>query len=79
MFEVCEITVECGKKNDILICMIFILTGFVTVWIDKDLNIVNEKTAIIQKEIKKRISVISKEISLLQGIIYKLYFDRGDI
>lgn len=30
---------------------------------NKDLNVVNEKTAIIQKEIKKRISIISKEIS----------------
>ncbi|MBD5540289.1 MAG: hypothetical protein HDR00_03715 [Lachnospiraceae bacterium] len=35
---------------------------------DKDLNIVNEKTAIIQEEIKKRISVISKEISGLLTI-----------
>lgn len=32
---------------------------------DKDLNIVNEKTLIIQGKIKKRISVISKEISNL--------------
>lgn len=30
---------------------------------NKDLDIVNEKTAIIQEEIKKRISIISKEIS----------------
>ena len=30
---------------------------------NKDLSIVNEKTAIIQEEIKKRISIISKEIS----------------
>ena len=30
---------------------------------NKDLNIVNEKTAIVQEEIKKRISIISKEIS----------------
>lgn len=30
---------------------------------NKDLNIVNEKTAIIQEEIKKRVSIISKEIS----------------
>ena len=30
---------------------------------NKDLNIVNEKTATMQEEIKKRISIISKEIS----------------
>ena len=30
---------------------------------NKDLDIVNEKTAVIQEEIKKRISIISKEIS----------------
>lgn len=30
---------------------------------DKDLNVVNEKTTIIQEEIKKRISIISQEIS----------------
>ena len=30
---------------------------------NKDLDIVNEKTALIQEAIKKRISIISKEIS----------------
>ena len=30
---------------------------------NKDLNVVNEKTAIIQEEIKKRIAIISKKIS----------------
>lgn len=35
---------------------------------DKDLNIVNERTSIIQKQIKKRILVITKEISSLLNI-----------
>ena len=35
---------------------------------NKDLNIVNEKTAIVQEEIKKRLNIISKEISGLLAV-----------